>query len=122
MQPLSRHLARWAVRVLVLVPVAIAGQQQDQRKPDFKSRVELVTTDVVVRDKSGQFLSDLKIGDFEILEDGVPQKLVSFSMTHGGRTYNISAPAAAPAAEGIVLPPARPPADENGRVFFHLRR
>jgi VWFA-related protein len=118
MQPLSRHLARWAVRVLVLVPVAIAGQQQDQRKPDFKSRVELVTTDVVVRDKSGQFLSDLKIGDFEILEDGVPQKLVSFSMTHGGRTYNISAPTAAPAAEGIVLPPARPPADENGRVFF----
>lgn len=118
MQPISRHLARWAVRVLVLVPLAVAGQQQDQRKPDFKSRVELVTTDVVVRDKSGQFLSDLKIGDFEVLEDGVPQKLVSFSMTHGGRTYNISAPAAAPAAEGIVLPPARPPADENGRVFF----
>jgi VWFA-related protein len=118
MQPTSRRLARWAVTVLVLTPLALAGQQQDQRKPDFKSRVELVTTDVVVRDKSGQFLSDLKIGDFEVLEDGVPQKLVSFSMTHGGRTYNISAPTAAPAAEGIVLPPPRPPADENGRVFF----
>jgi VWFA-related protein len=118
MQPTSRRLARWAVTVLVLTPLALAGQQQDQRKPDFKSRVELVTTDVVVRDKSGQFLSDLKIGDFEVLEDGVPQKLVSFSMTHGGRTYNISAPTAAPAAEGIVLPPPGPPADENGRVFF----
>jgi VWFA-related protein len=118
MQPTSRRLARWAVTVLVLTPLALAGQQQDQRKPDFKSRVELVTTDVVVRDKSGQFLSDLKIGDFEVLEDGVPQKPVSFSMTHGGRTYNISAPTAAPAAEGIVLPPPRPPADENGRVFF----
>jgi VWFA-related protein len=118
MQPTSRRLARWAVTVLVLTPLALAGQQQDQRKPDFKSRVELVTTDVVVRDKSGQFLSDLKIGDFEVLEDGVPQKLVSFSMTHGGRTYNISAPTAAHAAEGIVLPPPGPPADENGRVFF----
>jgi VWFA-related protein len=118
MQPTSRHLARWAVAALALAPLALAGQQPDQRKPDFKSRVELVTTDVVVRDKSGQFLSDLKIADFDVLEDGVPQKLVSFSMTHGGRTYNISAAPAAPAAEGIVLPPARPPADENGRVFF----
>jgi VWFA-related protein len=118
MQPLSRRLARWAVTALVLAPLAVAGRQQDQRKPDFRSRVELVTTDVVVRDKNGQFLSDLKIGDFEVLEDGVPQKLVSFSMTHGGRTYNISAPPAAPAAEGIVLPPARPSADDTGRVFF----
>jgi VWFA-related protein len=117
MRGASRHSAWWTVAALSLVPITLAGQQ-DQRKPVFRSSVELVITDVVVRDKSGQFLSDLKIDDFQVLEDGVPQKLVSFSMTHGGRTYNNIAAPAAPAAEGIVLPPPRPPADQTGRMFF----
>ena len=102
---------------LSLLPITLAGQQ-DPRKPVFRSSVELVITDVVVRDRSGQFLSDLNIDDFQVLEDGVPQQLVSFSMTHGGRTVNNIAAPAAPAAEGIVLPPPRPPADQTGRMFF----
>ena len=93
-------------------------QAQDQRRPDFTSRVELVTTDVVVRDNTGQFIADLKKDDFEVLEDGVPQKVVSFSLTHGGRSYNIAAPPPAPVAEGILLPPARPATDAAGRIFF----
>jgi len=117
MRAASWHSAWWTVAALSLVPITLAGQQ-DQRKPVFRSSVELVITDVVVRDKSGQFLPDLKIDDFQVLEDGVPQKLVSFSMTHGGRTFNNIAAAAAPATEGIVLPPPRPPADETGRIFF----
>ena len=94
------------------------AQDQDQRRPDFTSRVELVTTDVVVRDNTGQFIADLKKDDFEVLEDGVPQKVVSFSLTHGGRSYNIAAPPPAPVAEGILLPPSRPTTDAAGRIFF----
>src|ERR1043165_1890402 len=93
---------------LVLTMAGVVAQAQDQRKPEFTSRVELVTTDVVVRDNSGQFIADLKKDDFEVLEDGVPQKVVSFSLTHGGRSYNIAAPPPAPVAEGILLPPTRP--------------
>lgn len=119
MRATFRRRAWWTLAALSLVPLTLAGQQ-DQRKPVFRSSVELVITDVVVRDRNGQFLSDLKIDDFEVLEDGVPQKLVSFSMTHGGRTYNSTAAPAAPAAEGIVLPPPRPPADGTGRMFFVL--
>jgi VWFA-related protein len=100
------------------VIAATASAQQDQRRPDFTSRVELVTTDVVVRDNSGQFIADLKKDDFEVLEDGVPQKLVSFSLTHGGRSYNIAAPPPAPVAEGILLPPSRPATDAAGRIFL----
>ena len=96
----------------------VVAQAQDQRKPDFTSRVDLVTTDVVVRDNTGQFIADLKKDDFEVLEDGVPQKVVSFSLTHGGRSYNIAAPPPAPVAEGILLPPARPATDAAGRIFF----
>ena len=98
--------------------VVAQAQDQDQRRPDFTSRVELVTTDVVVRDNTGQFIADLKKDDFEVLEDGVPQKVVSFSLTHGGRSYNIAAPPPAPVAEGILLPPARPATDAAGRIFF----
>jgi len=103
---------------LVVTMAGVVAQAQDQRKPDFPSRVELVTTDVVVRDNSGQFIADLKKDDFEVLEDGVPQKVVSFSLTHGGRSYNIAAPPPAPVAEGILLPPTRPATDAAGRIFF----
>jgi VWFA-related protein len=105
------------VPALLLAAGAVL-QAQDQRQPDFRSRVELVTTDVVVRDNDGQFIPDLKQDEFEVLEDGVPQKIVSFSLTHGGRSFNIAAPPPVPVAEGIILPPSRPPADAAGRIFL----
>lgn len=117
MRAISRRQVKCA-SVLVLTMAGVVAQAQDQRRPDFTSRVELVTTDVVVRDNNGQFIADLKKDDFEVLEDGVPQKVVSFSLTHGGRSYNIAAPPPAPVAEGILLPPARPTTDAAGRVFF----
>ena len=102
MQAISRRQGTCA-SALLLATIGAVVQAQDQRKPDFTSRVELVTTDVVVRDNTGQFIADLKKEDFEVLEDGVPQKLVSFSLTHGGRSYNIAAP-----------PPATPPKRTRG--------
>src|SRR5688572_32540990 len=116
-----RAIHRWErfVPALWLAFMGTAAiDAQDQRRPDFTTRVELVTTDVVVRDNNGQFIADLKKEDFEVLEDGVPQKLVSFSLTHGGRSYNIAAPPPAPVAEGILLPPSRPATDAAGRIFL----
>ena len=119
MRAVSRRQAKCAFALaLTMAGVVAQAQDQDQRRPDFTSRVELVTTDVVVRDNTGQFIADLKKDDFEVLEDGVPQKVVSFSLTHGGRSYNIAAPPFAPVAEGILLPPARPATDAAGRIFF----
>jgi VWFA-related protein len=119
MRAVSRRQAKCAFALaLTMAGVVAQAQDQDQRRPDFTSRVELVTTDVVVRDNTGQFIADLKKDDFEVLEDGVPQKVVSFSLTHGGRSYNIAAPPPAPVAEGILLPPARPATDAAGRIFF----
>ena len=111
--------------LLALASAAVQAQNPQQPAPQqpapgqpFQSRVELVTTDVVVRDNNGQFIADLKKEDFEVLEDGVPQKVISFSLTHGGRSFNIAAPPPAPVAEGIILPPSRPPADAAGRIFL----
>ena len=41
--------------------------------------VTAVLVDVVVRDKRGQPVRDLTEADFEIVEDGVPQKIGSFT-------------------------------------------
>ena len=85
---------RWGryAPALSLALLGVAVQAQDQRRPDFTTRVDLVTTDVIVRDYNGQFIADLKKEDFQVFEDGVEQEVISFSLTHGGRSYNIAAP------------------------------
>jgi VWFA-related protein len=78
---------------------------------------DIITQDVIVRDNKGQFVADLKKDEFEILEDGVKQDLVSFVLTHGGRIFNVAAPPPPPPQEGIILPPPRPTNDAAGRIF-----
>ena len=109
---------------------AVASQDPPAQPPDrgqpIRVGVELITTDVVVRDRAGRFVADLGKEVFEIYEDGVKQAIVSFLLSHGGRIMNVEAPPLAPAREGVFLPPARPPSDTAGRVFvifiddFHL--
>jgi VWFA-related protein len=79
---------------------------------------DMITTDVIVRDNAGQFIADLKKDEFDILEDGVKQEVVSFVLTHGGRVYNASAPPPAPQMEGIILPPSKPTSDAAGRIWL----
>lgn len=89
------------------------------QRPTFTSQVDVVTLDVVVRDKRGQFVPDLKMEDFIVLEDGVQQSLAETRLIYGGRELSVqvlTAPTAAP--EGMILPPSRPPADVAGRVFI----
>src|SRR5262249_32401490 len=86
--------------------------------PTFRVSVDLVTTDVIVRDqKTDQFIADLKPGEFEVYEDGVKQQIASLVLTHGGRVFNVQTPPPAPVQEGIILPRNRPTNDAAGRVF-----
>jgi len=95
------------------LPSQVPGQ------PTFRVSVDLVTTDVIVRDqRTDQFVADLKPEEFEIYEDGVKQDLVSLVLTHGGRVYNMQSPPPAPVQEGIILPTNRPTNDAAGRVFL----
>jgi VWFA-related protein len=84
------------------------------QQPTFRADITLVTTDAIPRDKGGRFVADLTKDDFVIVEDGVEQRLESFVMVHGGRTYNLLAPPPPSAPEGIVLPPTRRPPDAGG--------
>ena len=79
---------------------------------------DIVSTDVIVRDNKGVFISDLKKNDFDVYEDGIKQELVSFVLTHGGRVYNTEPTPAPPTMEGIILPPSRPTNDAAGRIWM----
>lgn len=101
-------------------PQAPQTPTQPERDPSgqvFRSGIDVVTTDVIVRDRRGQFVPDLNKEEFEVYEDGVQQKIVSFTLTHGGRSFNVAAPPPAPVQEGIILPPSRPTSDAAGRIF-----
>ena len=99
-------------------PPAPQGTGQGTPQPTFRVAVDLVTTDVIVRDSdTDAFVPDLTVDEFEVYEDGIPQEIVSLVLTHGGRVFNVQAPPPVPAQEGIILPPARPTNDAAGRVF-----
>ena len=56
-----------------------AGHAQAQEQEDVvKVKSNLVNIDVIVKDKKGKYVSDLKPEDFTITEDGRPQKLEFF--------------------------------------------
>ena len=98
-------------------PAPPAGQAAQQ--PTFRVTSDLISTDVIVRDSKGQFIADLKSSDFEVLEDGVKQEIVSFVLSHGGRTFNQqSARASVVQQEGVFLPATRPVNDVSGRIFI----
>jgi VWFA-related protein len=58
--------------VLLLLAPALGGQQ-----PSFRSSTTLVQVDVIVRAKKG-FVADLRKEDFQVTEDGVPQRIDQF--------------------------------------------
>ena len=89
-------------------------------QPTYRAAVTLVTTDIIPRDDKGRFVADLTQDNLKVMEDGLPQKIASFSLVHGGRTSNLLEATPAPAApEGIVIPPARRQVDDTaGRVFL----
>ncbi|MEO6237521.1 MAG: VWA domain-containing protein [Vicinamibacterales bacterium] len=84
----------------------------------IRRSVDLVTNTVIVRDDKGQFVANLGKNDFEVLEDGVPQDLITFVLTHGGRVLNDVGAPPPPVQEGILLPPPRPTNDASGRIFL----
>lgn len=85
-----RALARWIVLVLAIAAAVPAIAQR------FETGATAVVVDVVVRDRGGRQITDLTLADFELTEDGVPQRLTSIELV-GTPTSTDAAP---PAASG----------------------
>jgi VWFA-related protein len=64
---------------LSVAPLRFANGQEQQRPDDvLRVRANEVRLDVVVKDKKGHAVKDLTAADFEVLEDGVAQRIESF--------------------------------------------
>jgi VWFA-related protein len=99
----------------------LLATEMSAQQPTFRAGVTLVQTDVIPRDQNGRFVGDLTKDNFTILEDGQPQTITAFTTVRGGRTFNLLLPAAPAnnAPEGLVLPAAKPRADDGaGRVLL----
>jgi VWFA-related protein len=61
-----------------------AQDKQRQPESDPASTISIETLEVLlpvtVRDKTGQFVTDLKAEDFTVYEDGAPQPITSFAL------------------------------------------
>ena len=101
-------------------PAAPPIAKPEVPNPTFRTSVNLVSSDVIVRNRRGQFQADLTKEDFEVYEDGVKQDLTSFTLVHGGRVYQAQTAAVAPVREGIILPPSRPVNDAAGRIIIFV--
>ena len=77
---IDRRVAVAGMALLALaMPVETRQQQPQRAQGTVAEGVTAVLVDVVVRDRRGQPVRDLVQSDFEVLEDGVPQTIGSFS-------------------------------------------
>lgn len=104
---------RTIIAAILVASVSAAAQTPQQPPPVFRAGADLVEVDVVVRDKSGHFVSDLAADDFVIEEGGQPQPIQQFyvhltsASTWGGPTPTPrlldAAPASTPAGRVFVV-------------------
>jgi VWFA-related protein len=119
--------AKWVTLAAIVLATTIVSGQKPAQNPNgtvFRATTNFVTTDVIVRDKDGKFVPDLRAGDFKVYEDGVLQKIALFRPLIGGRPNMANAllptsvePAPA-ASEGLITPPRRAATDTSGRIFI----
>ncbi|MFZ0429121.1 MAG: VWA domain-containing protein [Acidobacteriota bacterium] len=67
-----------AIVLLLLGAVPSLAQEKTEPETSVKTRSTSVLVDVVVRDRHGDPLADLQPSDFQVFEDGVPQKINYF--------------------------------------------
>ncbi len=109
------------VAVFTLLAIHAGSAQQQAPTPQAPQRaggvsegVRAVLVDVVIRDRRGLPVRDLSQADFELLEDGVPQKLGSFTPVFDSVPAPAPAPKAPAAASGTNA--SAPAAVDNGPV------
>ena len=66
------------VCIVGICAVAVVAQLTAQT-PRFRTRVDTIQVTVTVSDANGRLITDLTQDDFEITEDGIPQKVTQFT-------------------------------------------
>jgi VWFA-related protein len=118
-----------AVIAAVLMSVALAagvanpaasgttGADVPQRdRQSYTSTTTAILVDVVVRDKRGRPVTDLTAADFDVAEDGVPQKVDTFTRVSHGGGIGVGVAWRSPASTVAVTPTDPEPAAASAAV------
>lgn len=121
----SAPLAACAVVVALTAPGRAQQPSPARAQGVVNSGVTAVLIDVIVRDRRGQPVHDLTDADFEILEDGVPQTLGSFTPVFETKTPasggdTATAPAPPPPTRPAAAVPAPPHPAANAPTVIAL--
>ena len=71
---------------LLLAAIPLLAQQggaAPQKKPTFEAQSTVVLLDIVVRDKKGNPVRDLRPEEVKVTEDGVPRNFTAFRLVEG---------------------------------------
>ena len=94
-------------------------------QPVFRTGINTVRVDVIVTDRQGNPVTDLKLEDFEIQEDGKPQKAETFRLV---KIDTVTQPAYTQRTIRTRNDEETAAADENSRIFafflddYHVRK
>lgn len=94
---------------------AASTQPQRPQPPIFRAGTDLVRVDVTVTGRDDQPVTDLRMADFEVTEDGVPQVVenMQLSRVSGNRATDLNEPLEIRSREHAMLEAAR----EDVRLF-----
>jgi VWFA-related protein len=86
-----------AAALLLLIPAGTRAQRIGVGLPPLTERVDVkvINVDVVVTDSSGRPVANLAKDDFEVFEDGLPQKITNFYVIEKAGIKDARAPAVA---------------------------
>jgi VWFA-related protein len=94
--------------------------------PNFRTDINYVRVDVIVSDKTGKPVSDLRQQDFEVTEDGKPQTIQSFKLVNIQQS-SATTPIAAPRRIKTMADEQMAAAKDDARLFgvflddYHFR-
>jgi VWFA-related protein len=114
--------------VLTRPPTSAQSPSPSPDRQAFTSTATAILVDVVVRDKKGHPVTDLTAADFTVAEDGVPQKVDSFTRVSHGSGIGIDVAWRSPentvriadAGASSASPAADAEAATTALVFDHL--
>lgn len=103
------------VLIVALLGGAAVSASQQPAQPIFRAGTDLVRVDVTVTQRGDEPVTDLKLEDFELTDDGVPQTVetMKFVQVDGTRQSNLDEPLEIRSKEHALLEAAR----EDVRLF-----
>ena len=85
-----RHRVLWSAVLVAAVLVPSPAHAQQTAGSTVKTTVDEVLLDLIVRDKKGKPVTDLKQEDVSVLDNGVKQTLTSFRLVSGSEAVSTS--------------------------------